>query len=484
MAISLHTAGSWVAANATTQTVTLPTHSTGDMLLVRVGFKHATMPTTVTCGTAGWNKLGETNGTGGASSNGGGGVQVALFWKQATSAAETNPVITFNAGVTAATPSAAVGMAYSKAAGELWVTPAGAGTAIAAATSISDAIDSHISATSGDWIDEFHVTNDNTTLTVPTFTQAGLTLAAVTESPATALSSTTSNDISADGCFRNATAGTSSAAAVITGTNSVADLGAGWTTRLRVEVADPKTVTPDVIALATATFAPVVTATQNQTVTPSTLALTLTPLTPVVTASDHQLVTPDVVALTLSAFAPVVTASDHQSVTPGVASLSLATFAPTVTVEAGGVTVTPDAASLSLTTFAPTVTASDHQLVTPTPLSLAMTAFAPDVVISDHKIVTPDPATLTLSTFAPTVSDGAGLTVTPGAASLSLTTFAPSVDVGSPAVSMHSRGPTIGLAVVAGPAGVRTRTRTRARAVINAPRPTDDPDDLVILGLL
>lgn len=237
MAIALNTAGSWVAANATTQTVTLPTHATGDMLILRVGFKHATMPTTVTVGTAGWAKLGEINGGTNASVNNGGSVQVAVFWKEATSASETNPVVTFNAGVTAATPSAAVAISYSKAASELWSTPEGAGTAVAAATSISETIDSHISATSGDLIDEFHVTNDNTTLTVPTFTQASLTLNTVTELPATALSSTTSNDISADGCYRIATAGTSSAAAVITGTNSVADEGAGWTTRLRVTVA-------------------------------------------------------------------------------------------------------------------------------------------------------------------------------------------------------------------------------------------------------
>src|SRR5688500_5582385 len=126
MAISLNTAGSWVAATATTQTVTLPTHATGDMLLVRVGFKHATMPTTVTCDTAGWNKLGETNGTGGASSNGGGGVQCAVFWKEAASGAEANPVITFNDGAVAATPSAAVAASFSKGAGESWITPVGA----------------------------------------------------------------------------------------------------------------------------------------------------------------------------------------------------------------------------------------------------------------------------------------------------------------------------------------------------------------------
>jgi len=207
------------------------------MLLLRVGFKHATMPTTVTVGTAGWTKLGEKNSGTGASSNGGGDVQVAVFYKEAASASETNPVITFDAGVTAATPSAAGCQVYQKAASEAWLTPVGDGAAISVATSFSATIASHISATVGDLIDAFVVTNDNTTLTVPTFTQASLTLDTVTESPATALSSTTSNDISADGCFRTATAGTSSAAAVVTGTNSVADIGEAWTTRLRVVIA-------------------------------------------------------------------------------------------------------------------------------------------------------------------------------------------------------------------------------------------------------
>lgn len=230
-----------MAANATTQTVTLPTHSTGDMLLVRVGFKHATMPTTVTCGTAGWNKLGEDNSGVTASGNGTGSVQIALFWKEATSGAETNPVISFNGGSVAATPSCACPMAYQKAGGEVWDAPQGVGGNISVATGFSATMESHISATTGDLIDAFVVTNDNTTLTVPTFTQTGLTLDAVTESPAAALSSATSNDISADGCYRTATAGTSSAAAVVTGTNSVADEGIAWTTRLRVSAAPPAT---------------------------------------------------------------------------------------------------------------------------------------------------------------------------------------------------------------------------------------------------
>lgn len=234
MAIADGTAGAWVATTTRNPTVTLPTHAAGDMLLVRVGWKSATPTTDVAvCNTSGWAKLGQFYNGGGASSNGGGGVLVAVFWKVATSSAETNPVIEFD-DATAPTPGAYCAVTYTKAATEAWATPVGDGGNIAAATSYSGTIQSHVTAQSGDMLDAFAVTNDNTTLTVPTVTQTGLTLDTVTEYPATALSSATSNDISADGCNRLATAGTSSAAAVVSGTNSVADPGAAWVTRLRV----------------------------------------------------------------------------------------------------------------------------------------------------------------------------------------------------------------------------------------------------------
>jgi hypothetical protein len=365
MAITLHTAGSWVAANATTQTVTLPTHSTGDMLLVRVGFKHATMPTTVTCDTAGWAKVAtEVNGTGGASSNGGGGVEVCAFWKEAASAAETNPVITFD-GATAATPSAAVANSYSKGAGELWATPVGDGAAVAAATSISATIASHVSATSGDLIEVAIVTNDNTTLTVPTFTQAGLTLAAVVESPAAALSSTTSNDIAADGCYRISTAGTSSAAAVVTGTNSVADLGAAWTTRLRVTVATD----------AAAEVAPATAAANAATTTVQTTAGVASATA---TAMDASVLTSkDVDAGLASAIATANAASESVAPTPGVATATAAASqaAPGVSPSAGAASAL--ATALDATVETPTGTDADAEVA-----SVAAAANQPSVGVS------------------------------------------------------------------------------------------------------
>jgi hypothetical protein len=151
----------------------------------------------------------------------------------------------------------------------------------------------------------------------------------------------------------------------------------------------------------------------NVTVTPTTLAMTTTPNAPTVAVSDHQLVTPTTASLTLSAFAPTVTASDHQSVTPGVAALTIATFAPTVTVAAAGVSVIPTTAALTTTAFAPTTA------------SLATSAFAPTVTATDHKTLVPSPASLTLTTYIPNI--GNGVTVVVSAASLSLSTFAPTV---------------------------------------------------------
>lgn len=196
--------------------------------------------------------------------------------------------------------------------------------------------------------------------------------------------------------------------------------------RVTVDYTDNSvTVTPTTASLTTATFAPTVTATQNQLVTPSAASLTLSTFAPTVTATDHQRVTPDTASLSLSTFAPTVTVeSQGITVTPGTASLTTATFAPTVTAS-DHKTATPTTASLSLATFAPTVTASDHKTATPTTQALSLTAFAPNVVASDHKVVTPATATLSLSTFAPSV--GQPVTVTPTTAALSLAAFNPSV---------------------------------------------------------
>jgi ribosomal protein S19 len=176
------------------------------------------------------------------------------------------------------------------------------------------------------------------------------------------------------------------------------------------------TVTPTTLALALATFAPTVTASNHQSVTPTTASLTTAAFAPVVALK----VIPDVTALTLATFAPTITATQHQTVTPTTASLSLSAFAPTVSTPT---TVTPDTAALTLATFAPTI--SSPATAIPTTASLALTTFAPTVSTTAHQTVTPDVASLAITTLAPVVSTP--VTVTPDAIGLSLATFAPSV---------------------------------------------------------
>lgn len=422
MAISIRgNAGAWVASNATTQTVTLPTHVAGDMLIVRAAQKpYSAAPT---CATSGWAGAGTAyqNGTT-ANGNGLGSLKLIAFWKVAASASEPNPVVTWN---TTSAPGACCPVVYQKGVDDSWVTPVGAGGGDATPrTAHTATISSHISTTAGDLVDFFTAWCDNYAATVPTFTQAGLTLGTVAEQPATALSSALSNDMAADGGYRLVTAGTSSAAAVVTGTFGNSEQAGSWTTRLRVEAAAPQLVTPGAASLTTTTFAPTVSLSDNKTVTPGVASLTLTPLAPTVAATAHQTVTPGTVALTLTPQTPTVTASDHQTVTPGTASLTLTPQTPTVGVS-DNQTVTPGSASLSLTPQAPAVAVSNNIAVTPGTASLALTAFAPSTILSDHQLVTPGVAALTLTPYAPTVTGGAGVTVTPGTAALSLTAFAP-----------------------------------------------------------
>jgi hypothetical protein len=246
MAIAPRAVGTWAAVNATTQTVTLPTHASGDMLIVRAVCKPYSA--TPVINTSGWAAVGTAyaNGTTG-SGNGTGSVKAVAFYKEATSSSETNPVITWG---TTVTPGAAAAVSYQKdGGGNIWMTPVGDGGGdTSAGTGHSATIQSHVSVTAGDMVDAFTGICDDTTMTVPTFTQTSVTYAAVTEYPATALTSTTSDDISADGCYRLASSGTSSAAAVVTGTTSTSETGTSWMTRLRQVV--PKSTSVGEVSLA------------------------------------------------------------------------------------------------------------------------------------------------------------------------------------------------------------------------------------------
>lgn len=234
MAISAKSVGTWAASNATTQTVTLPTHAAGDMLIVRAGCKPYTATPTIS--TSGWTAVGTAYANGvTVNGNGTGSVIVRAWYKEATSSSETNPVVDW--GTTSA-PGGAVAVCYQKGAGESWVAPTGAGGGDdTARTSQTATIGTNISVTAGDMVDFFVVTRDDSAVTVATITQTGVTFDTVVEYPGTALASATSNDGAYDGGYRLASSGTSSAAAVVTHTNAVTESGAAWQTRLRVTAA-------------------------------------------------------------------------------------------------------------------------------------------------------------------------------------------------------------------------------------------------------
>ena len=240
MAIGAGAAGAWAATNSTTHTVTLPAHATGDLLLLIAACKTATIASlnaSVTTGT-GWYRIRAFADGSTASGNGTGSVYQVIFMKVATSGAETNPVITWGGGQTA-TPGIAVGLSFTKGGGETWQLPYVLQAATNAATSISVNMGTNPGLVAGDWGLIAHTTADDAVLTVPTWTATGTTLAAAVEYPGTAIASATSNDMAGDAAYRSVTAGPSSAAPVVTGTQATAETGVTCFIRLRVGTASP-----------------------------------------------------------------------------------------------------------------------------------------------------------------------------------------------------------------------------------------------------
>ena len=241
MAIGAGAAGAWAAVNATTQTVTLPAHSTGDLLLLIAACKAATMTSLdvqVTTPSSGWTKIGSFADSATASGTGVGGVRQAIWFKVATSGAETNPVVTWGGAQTAA-PGLAVALGFTKAGGEFWLQPVALQKATNAATSISVTMDSNPGITAGDWGVGVHTIADDSALTVPTWTATSATLAAAVVYPTTPIASGTSNDMAATAVYRSVTSGTASAAPVVTGTAAAAETGTTAFIRLRVAATRP-----------------------------------------------------------------------------------------------------------------------------------------------------------------------------------------------------------------------------------------------------
>lgn len=245
MAISLRNSGDWATSTSTSMTVTLPAHQEGDMLLVRAIRKPYTSPTNMVINTSGWATSG-TQYANGTTSNGVGvgSMAVCTFWKIAASSSETDPVITW--GATAA-PGAAVALSYQKDASEGWLNPTGVGGINStAATTVNDTLTTHISVTSGDMVDVWcGWADDSGTPASVSISQPGVTYTVTSDIPATALDTSTSNDMAADGAYASAS-GTSTGAATITASFGSSEEHVVWMTRLRV--ATPTTYSSSVTA--------------------------------------------------------------------------------------------------------------------------------------------------------------------------------------------------------------------------------------------
>ena len=233
MAIASAAAGPWAAANAATQTLTLPAHAAGNLILVVAAAKLPTPGSAdVTITTQGWERLAAFNDGSVASANNTGSVWQAVFFKYATSAAETNPVLAFG-GSQVAAPSIAVGLVFSKATTEEWVQPIVLQKALNVATSISVTMNATPSLVAGDMGVVAFTTSDDSALTVPTWTATGLSLgtAGVLAVP---IASGTSNDMAGTAAYRLVASGTPSVAPTLTATQAAAENGVCCFVQLRV----------------------------------------------------------------------------------------------------------------------------------------------------------------------------------------------------------------------------------------------------------
>lgn len=254
MSIGLKSVGTWATSTSTTMTVTLPTHAAGDLLIVRAIRKPFTSPTSMVINTSGWAATGTPFANGSTANGAGvGSMAIATFWKIASSSSETNPVVTW--GATAA-PGAAVALVYERT-NEFytWSDPIGVGGLDSnAATTINDTLGTHISVAAGDMVDIFcGWCDDSGTPSAVSISQPSVTYSVTSDVPDTALDTSTSNDLAADGGYALATAGTSSGAATITASYGSSEQHIVWMTRLRETAPTPTQTSVAEVSLASVT---------------------------------------------------------------------------------------------------------------------------------------------------------------------------------------------------------------------------------------
>lgn len=231
MAITI-TAGAW-AAGTTGVTAVLPASpQAGDLHVMFVGSK----PYTGTISTpAGWTLITNTNGTNGTTANGTdvGSVKVSAFYKYWVSG-DGNPTASIASGDTAL----GVIHRFRPTAGSTIDTPVGQkGIDTTSGTAFSCTMGADIGITVGDALAAYsYLPGNNSTFGTPTITATGLTVGTVTENPATEGTTAGGLDCEASSSTALPTAGTSSAAAVVGWTLSVAQTGMSNLIRVRETV--------------------------------------------------------------------------------------------------------------------------------------------------------------------------------------------------------------------------------------------------------
>ena len=238
MAIAIRSTGSWSATSAASITQGLTGEEIGDMMILVAAGKPFDMGWSV--GTAGWTSAGRGESGTTAAGVDTGSMALQVWYKEATSAAETDPTVTEGSP---AWNVAQVGYRiFSKGAGETWVTPVVVfGADETNGTDISVTFASDPGGVAGDYVVLACGINTDamgplTTALTPSWT--GITFGGADS--AQNAEGITGGDMAAHMTSRSVTSGTSSAAPTVTGTGTAsagADRLEACFIRLRVTTA-------------------------------------------------------------------------------------------------------------------------------------------------------------------------------------------------------------------------------------------------------
>lgn len=331
---SVRAVGSLTSSSTSGFSVTLPTHAADDILLLVIEQNDAS-----TNDVSGWARVADSP-TGITSSS-----CLDIWWKRATSGAESNPVVTGTVATANHWVAIAISVQGCITSGDPWdVTATGATTGTTTATCGGD------TTTVADCLVFLAVgTTNNATASGLFSNWANSDLASITEH------ADQSHTVAGGGGWGIIT-GTKAAAGTIG--NTTVDISTSNASRYLLIALKPPdgsaNVTPATGSLTVTGFAPTISVSDNKSATPATGTITLTGFTPTVSLSDNKDATPGTATITLTGFAPTVSLSDNKDATPGTASIVITGFAPTISVTTN-TAVTPGTASITVTGFAPTV---------------------------------------------------------------------------------------------------------------------------------